>query len=189
MKKVLGLLTIAMVMMIFPVVASALEVSYSCETDYKNKLTSETGNKTASCDFYLESQAGRQAVTKVAGKITYKGVSIENIDKASSWNGSIDAATGSFAVTHTGATTKQKMFTITFKLLPGAVEPDCGEINLEGVTLSRKPADPETPVDPKDPVPSPETGSAVSYLAIATGVLLAGGAIYVATRRKKVFDI
>ena len=190
MKKILFLMVAAFAIMIFPNTAQAADnVTWDCGVDAKTKLLADPPVN-VDCDFYIEPDAGKVA-TKVEATIIGTDVEIVTVTRATGWSGTINqntptAGSATVAINHTGISTRQKMFTVTFKRAAGAVGPECGNIYVEQTKITQiTPEDPKSPEDPKNP----ETGSTMSYIAIGTGIALASGAIYIASKRRKVYNI
>ena len=184
MKKIFGLTIMVLAIALFPTIARAEEkVTWVCASDHEAELLA---GRTSSCDFYVSAPASGKVITKVEGSVILTDLDVVEVTKAANWDGTYNKLTGAFAYSHNGVSTKQKMFTVTFKLSASASGAKCGTIDVSINRITEgTPDDPKNPEDPKNP----PTGSAVPYVLVGTGIVLAGAALYVSKKNKKVYNV
>jgi len=185
MKKLFGMAVMALAVAVFPTVASAAtNPSWTCDADYEAKLLA---GGSASCVFYFETQGFTDPVTSFSGKLVLRDLEVVEFRNATGWSGSLDRSTGNITLAHAGASTRQAMFTIEFKLTSTASGEDCGNIHIDSPAFRTSTTSvPST--DVKNPE-VPETGSALSYTLVGAGIALATGAVYVSMKKRKVYNI
>ena len=171
MKKYLGCLVLALLLMIPLAVHAAPKISADCTTD-------DTGIKTCVISYDFDEELETVTVT-----LTEKGgaeVTSVSAVTGSDWEVSYDKSTDnvwevtalSIGISGTG-----KLFEFTY--VPSGEEDCTVSISLNGATI---PTEDDTP-DPDEPTPQKQTGSTLPFIAVGTLALVAGGA-YISTKNK-----
>ena len=207
MRKVYGFLTVLFIAMLFPMVANA-EASFDMEC---SPLEAER-NSDVSCTIKIASTDGTpidnvSATVTVPTQMTYEGVYSAN----TGWT-DVSSGTSLKFNYHGGAAITSASDIATFKVKVAADATECGDVCIETLTYNdganvgiatplcqtirlkdTTPTIPDTTIPdttyPSTSEENPQTGSFVPYVVISGAALLAIGAIVVATKKSKFYNI
>ena len=191
MKKSVSILFLLGLWVFFPLIAQAAPTfNLACD----DSALQETDLVT--CTLTAYDVAASEALTTYKTTIKLEDMTLTKVVLGEGWSGTTTG--GNINVSHEGATGTFVVFSFEAKLNEDAVE--CGVIVLSDTTYNANKADDkekviEVPEDPKNPTPppvteNPDTDSDMTvFIMMLGGILVAGSAVMIATKYKKVHKI